>query len=90
MQYGAVALRKMIQDIVYLNHSYILYLVYVLLNATAPRRYHHSRLAFTACLCYICAAVYLHAAMLYLCSSKYLHAAMLYLCSNQYLHAAWL
>jgi hypothetical protein len=34
--HGAVALRKMIQDIVYLNHSYILYLVYVSLNATAP------------------------------------------------------
>jgi hypothetical protein len=33
---GAVALRKMIQDIVYLNHSYRLHLVYVLLNATAP------------------------------------------------------
>ncbi len=33
---GAVALRKMIQDIVCLNHSFILYPVYVLLNATAP------------------------------------------------------
>ena len=36
MQHGAVALRKMIQDIVYLNHSFILYFVHVLLNATAP------------------------------------------------------
>ena len=33
---GAVALRKMIQDIVGINHSSILYLVYVLLSATAP------------------------------------------------------
>ena len=33
---GAVALRKMIQDIVCLNHSFILYLVYVLLSVTAP------------------------------------------------------
>ncbi len=32
----AVALRKMIQDIVGINHSSILYLVYVLLSATAP------------------------------------------------------
>ena len=32
---GAVALRKMIQDIVGINHSSILYLVYVLLSATA-------------------------------------------------------
>ena len=33
---GAVALRKMIQNIVGINHSSILYLVYVLLSATAP------------------------------------------------------
>ena len=33
---GAVALRKMIEDIVGINHSSILYLVYVLLSATAP------------------------------------------------------
>ncbi len=32
----AVALRKMIQDIVGINHSSILYLVYILLSATAP------------------------------------------------------
>ena len=32
---GAVALRKMIQDIAGINHSPILYLVYVLLSATA-------------------------------------------------------
>ena len=32
---GAVALRKMIQDIVGINHSSMLYLVYVLLSATA-------------------------------------------------------
>ncbi len=33
---GAVALRKMIQDIASINHSPILYLVYILLSATAP------------------------------------------------------
>jgi len=33
---GAVPLRKMIQDIVGLNHSSIRYLVYVVLSATAP------------------------------------------------------
>ena len=33
---GAVALRKTIQDIAGINHSSILYLVYVLLSATAP------------------------------------------------------
>jgi len=33
---GAVALRKMIQDIVGINHSSILYLIYILLSATAP------------------------------------------------------
>lgn len=32
---GAVALRKMIQDIASLKHSSVLYLVYVLLSATA-------------------------------------------------------
>ncbi len=34
-EFGAVALRKMIQDIASLKHSSILYLVYVLLSATA-------------------------------------------------------
>ena len=33
---GAVALRKMVQDIVGINPSSILYLVYVLLSATPP------------------------------------------------------
>ena len=33
---GAVALRKMIQDIAGINHSSIRYPVYILLNATAP------------------------------------------------------
>ncbi len=36
MQSGAVALSKLIQDIVGINHYSMLYLVYVLLSATVP------------------------------------------------------
>ncbi len=38
----AVALRNMIQDIVRFNHSFIRYLVYALLSATAPFTFTYS------------------------------------------------
>ncbi len=40
----AVALRKMIQDIVGINHSSILYLVYILLSATAPSIFYSNKI----------------------------------------------